>query len=138
MSLKYELVQRKDRSEGAGPDAKLYYPQMVFQGRVSFEDLCEQVAEESALTSAEVKACMDRIVRIVARNLKEGRSVDCGDLGSFKMNLRSAGTITKEEYDPAVHMRTPGVQYYPGKFLRDTRETKLIFERIQTEEEATE
>ena len=133
--LRYKLVQRKDLSEGAGPDAKLYYPQLVTGGKMSFEDLCEQAAEESTLSSADIKACMDRVIRCLAKNMLNGFTVDCGDLGSFRINLRSSGSITKEEYDPETMMRTPSVQYFPGKFLKDSRETKTRFERIDTEPE---
>ncbi len=35
MSFKYKLVQRKDFSEGALEDAKLYYAQAVNNGTVS-------------------------------------------------------------------------------------------------------
>lgn len=138
--LRYRLVQKKDMSEGAGPDAKLFYPQLVAGGKLSFDDLCDQAAEESTLTSADIKACMDRVIRSLAKNLLNGFIVDCGELGSFRLNLRSSGTITKEEYDPTEHMRTPSVQYFPGKFLKDSRETKTRFERIdatETDEEET-
>ena len=57
--LRYRLVQKKDMSEGAGPDAKLFYPQLVAGGKLSFDDLCDQAAEESTLTSADIKACME-------------------------------------------------------------------------------
>ena len=135
MSLKYELVQRKDMSEGAGPDAKLYYPQLVGNGEVSFDDLCEQIAEESALTSADVKGVMDRLVRVLSRNLKEGRKVDCGELGSFRITVRSTGSITKEQYDANTMMRLPKVVFNIGKKLRDMRETKITFERITPKED---
>ena len=136
--LRYRFVQRKDMSEGAGPDAKLFYPQLVPGNKVSFEELCEQAAEESALTSADIKACMDRVIRCLARNLMNGNPVDCGDLGSFRINLRSEGSITKEGYDPETMMRTPNVQYYPGKMLKEYRETKVRFERIDADDDEEE
>ena len=37
--LKYKLVQRKDMTKGALENAKLYYPQVINQGRVSFDSL---------------------------------------------------------------------------------------------------
>lgn len=122
-------------SEGAAEDAKLWYPQLVTSGKLSFDDLCEQAAEESTLSSADIKACMDRVIRCLARNMLNGFTVDCGDLGSFRINLRSSGVINKEDYDPEAMMRTPSVQYFPGKFLKDSRETKTRFERIDAEDD---
>ncbi|MCJ2382487.1 HU family DNA-binding protein [Parabacteroides sp. AGMB00274] len=127
--LKYKLVQRKDMTKGALEGSKLYYPQVINQGRVSFDSLCEEVAEQSSLTSGDIKNCMDRLINCLVRHLKEGRSVDCGDLGSFRINIRSTGADTPEAYDAATMMRKPSVQYYLGKKLRDMQDTGVQYER---------
>ena len=127
--LKYKLVQRKDMTRGALENAKLYYPQVINQGRVSFDSLCEEVAEQSSLTSGDIKNCMDRLINCLVRHLKEGRSVDCGDLGSFRINIRSTGADTPEAYDAATMMRKPSIQYYLGKKLRDMQDTGVQYER---------
>lgn len=127
--LRYKLVQRKDMTRGALEGSKLYYPQVINQGRVSFDSLCEEVAEQSSLTSGDIKNCMDRLINCLVRHLKEGRSVDCGDLGSFRINIRSTGADTPEAYDAATMMRKPSVQYYLGKKLRDMQDTGVQYER---------
>lgn len=127
--LKYKLVQRKDMTRGALEGSKIYYPQVINQGRVSFDSLCEEVAEQSSLTSGDIKNCMDRLINCLVRHLKEGRSVDCGDLGSFRINIRSTGADTPEAYDAATMMRKPSVQYYLGKKLRDMQDTGVQYER---------
>jgi predicted histone-like DNA-binding protein len=116
-------------SKGALEGSKLYYPQVINQGRVSFDSLCEEVAEQSSLTSGDIKNCMDRLINCLVRHLKEGRSVDCGDLGSFRINIRSTGADTPEAYDAATMMRKPSVQYYLGKKLRDMQDTGVQYER---------
>ena len=127
--LRYKLVQRKDMTKGALENAKLYYPQVINLGRVSFDSLCEEVAEQSSLTSGDIKNCMDRLINCLVRHLKEGRSVDCGDLGSFRINIRSTGADTPETYDAATMMRKPSIQYYLGKKLRDMQDTGVQYER---------
>lgn len=127
--LRYKLVQRKDMSKGALEGSKLYYPQVINLGRVSFDSLCEEVAEQSSLTSGDIKNCMDRLVNCLVRHLKEGRSVDCGDLGSFRINIRSTGADTPETYDAATMMRKPSIQYYLGKKLHDMQDTGVQYER---------
>lgn len=127
--LRYKLVQRKDMSKGALEGSKLYYPQVINLGRMSFDSLCEEVAEQSSLTSGDIKNCMDRLINCLVRHLKEGRSVDCGDLGSFRINIRSTGADTPETYDAATMMRKPSIQYYLGKRLRDMQDTGVQYER---------
>lgn len=83
MSVKYKLVQRKDFSEGAGPDAKLWYAQGESSGNMTFEELCDEISESCTLTSADVKAALDRLTWVLSRNLQAGRIVQMGELGNF-------------------------------------------------------
>ena len=127
--LKYRLVERKNLSKDAEPDSKLFYPVLDSNGRVSFDDLCSEIAEQGSLTSGDVKNCVDRLIRNTAWHLKEGRSVDMGDIGSFWLALRSSGAATAEDYDPKQLMRQAKVVYRPGKKLREVQES-LQFERV--------
>lgn len=130
--LKFKLIEKKDLSKGAAEDDKLFYPQLVGNGRVSFDAFCDDVAEESALTSADVKACMDRVVHSLVKHLREGRTVDLGDMGTFGVSLRSSGAKSAEAYDPETMMREPSIIYYPAKDLKKMRKVDVRFERITT------
>ncbi|WP_455625814.1 HU family DNA-binding protein [Parabacteroides sp.] len=131
MSVKYKLVQRPDFSKGAAEGAKKYFAQMLSNGTVSFDELCESIAEETALTSADVKSCFDRLPRILSRHLKEGRNVQLGELGSMRLATGSKGSATEKEFDAAVMMKKPSLVYTPGKILQDMR-TKVTYERIKS------
>ena len=65
----------RDMSKGAFEDAKLYYAQAISNGTMTFDELCEDVAETCTLTSADVKAVLDRINYILDKNLRAGRIV---------------------------------------------------------------
>ena len=102
---------------------------------MTFEELCDDIAETCTLTSADVKACLDRMTWALAKNLQAGRIVQLGELGNFRMTIGSRGTITKEEFDASL-IRKPKVTFYPGKRIQTAR-TETKFERIgaETEEE---
>ena len=138
MALQYTLVQGKDMSEGAGPDAKLYYARAVSSGEMTFEELCEDIAETCTLTSADVKACLDRLAWIISKNLKAGRIVQMGELGNFRLTVGSKGSITKEDFNASL-IKKPKVVFHPGKRIQEAR-AETSFERIgvETEEEGTE
>lgn len=136
MAIRYQLIQRKDFTKGAKDDAKKYYATLVSNGSVSFESLCESISEETAMTSADVKSVLDRLPRIINRHLIEGRNVQVGELGSFRIALRSGGTSTVEEYDAAKQMRTPSMVFTPGKALR-LDPSKLKYQRVKKEEQQT-
>ena len=84
MSMKYKLVQRKDFSKDASPDSKLYYAQIVNNGTVDLKELCENIAEESALSSADVRGVFDRLTRQLRTHLQNGRTVVIDGFGSFR------------------------------------------------------
>lgn len=98
MPIKFKLVERKDWSKGAPEGATLFYAQPVGGEIISFEELCESIAEETALTSADVKACFDRCSRHMSRHLREGRAVRMGEIGTFRPSVGSKGAKTKEEF----------------------------------------
>ena len=104
MSVKYKLIQRKDMSTDAGPGSKLYYAQAVSAGEMTLDELCEDIAESSTVTSADVKA----------------------------MTLGSSGAPTIEEFNSSL-IRKPKVSFHPGKRLQETR-SLVSFERIGGED----
>ena len=85
MAISYTLVQRKDMSRGALEDAKLYYAQAVSTRRVEFDDLCDEIAETCTLTSADIKAVLDRVIWGMVTHLKNSEIVQFGDLGNFRI-----------------------------------------------------
>lgn len=132
MAVKYKLIQRKDMSEDASPGKKLYYATAVSAGEMTLEELCEDIAESSTVTSADVKAVLDRLGWVLSKNLKAGRIVQVGELGNFRMTLGSSGTPTIEEFNASL-IRKPKVAFYPGKRLQETR-SLATFERIGGED----
>ena len=50
MPIRYKLIQRKDFTKDAPKDGKRFYAQLVSNGTVSLDELCESIAEETALT----------------------------------------------------------------------------------------
>ncbi len=121
MAISYTLVQRKDMSKGALEDAKLYYAQAVSTRRVEFDDLCDEIAETCTLTSADIKAVLDRVIWGMVTHLKNSEIVQFGDLGNFRIAVGSAGSATPEEFT-ATMLRKPKVVFHPGKRLQEMRD----------------
>lgn len=136
MPIRYKLVQRKDFTKDAPKDGKRYYAQLVSNGTVSLEELCESIAEETAMTSADVKSIFDRLPRILRRHLSEGRNVQMGELGSIRPTLGSQGTLTKEEFNAATMMKKPGLMFTPGRLLQEMR-GNTTFQRVKDPNETT-
>lgn len=120
MAITYTLVQRKDMSKGALEGAKLFYAQAVMSRRVVFDDLCDEIAETCTLTSADIKAVLDRVIWAMVTHLRNGEIVQFADLGNFRIAIGSPGVSNPEDFN-AVMIRRPKVVFSPGKRLRDMR-----------------
>ena len=120
MAITYTLVQRKDMSKGALEGAKLFYAQAVMSRRMVFDDLCDEIAETCTLTSADIKAVLDRVIWAMVTHLRNGEIVQFADLGNFRIAIGSPGVSNPEDFN-AVMIRRPKVVFSPGKRLRDMR-----------------
>lgn len=66
-------------SKGALEGAKLFYAQAVMSRRVVFDDLCDEIAETCTLTSADIKAVLDRVIWAMVTHLRNGEIVQFAD-----------------------------------------------------------
>lgn len=137
MSQTFKLIERKNLGKDNKENPKKYYAQAVNNGYVSFEELCAEIAENCSLTSADVKAVMDRMNYTLDKNLRAGRIVQFGEIGNFRFALGSSGSLTTKEFDIG-QIRKPKIVFTPGSRLQDTR-TLATFERVGgKKEEASE
>jgi predicted histone-like DNA-binding protein len=116
MSVSYRLVKRHNPQNSEAP--KKYYA--ISDNRsVSFDDFCEQVADGCTLTSADVKAVIDRFVQVMSRNLANSCSVKMGDFGSFRVSLSSSGSTTSDTFKVSL-IRGARIVFTPGTALKST------------------
>ena len=89
--------------------------------RVEFDDLCDEIAETCTLTSADIKAVLDRVIWAMVSHLKNSELVQFGDLGNFRISVGSTGSATPEEFSASM-LRKPKVVFHPGKRLQEMRD----------------
>jgi predicted histone-like DNA-binding protein len=124
MAVAYKLVQRKNPQNQEAP--MKYYASAV-TSRVSFDTLCKEIADGCTLTSADVKAVLDRANSVLDRHLSNGNIVQFGELGNFRISLSSSGSTTAEGYKSSL-IRKGRIIFTPGTSLRSTVEG-LTFSR---------
>lgn len=128
MAQKFKLIERRNLGKDNGDVPRKYYAQAVNNGYVAFDELCLEIAENCTLTSADVKAVMDRMNYILDKNLKAGRIVQFGEIGNFRLAVGSAGAVTTKEFSTSL-IKKPKIVFTPGSKLQTTR-TLTSFERI--------
>lgn len=128
MSQKYRLVKRKNLGKDKEETPDKFYAQSVNNGYVTFDELCQEIGEGCTLTSADVKAVMDRMNYVLDKHLKGGRIVQFGEIGNFRMAVGSTGSAKEDDFNTTL-IKKPKIIFIPGKRLQDTR-TQATFEKV--------
>jgi predicted histone-like DNA-binding protein len=128
MAQKYRLVARKNMGKDNGIFETKYYAQSVSSGRVELDELCTQIADGCTLTSADVKAVLDRFNKVLDQNLQAGKIVQMGEFGTFRLSVTSTGA-TREGKFTTSNIKGANIIFAPGAKLQATRKT-VKFEKI--------
>ena len=120
MAQKYKLINRRNLGKDSGENPRKFYAQAVNNGYMSFDELCGDIAEQCTLTSADVKAVLDRMNYVLDKNLKAGRIVQFGEIGNFRLAVGSTGSLTEKDFSTA-QIKKPKIVFTPGSRLQDTR-----------------
>ena len=136
MALKYKLIQRRNLGKDQAEIPEKVYAQMVSGDLVTFEELIEEVGDSTVAGSAGVKAVLDRLNVVLARHLRNGRRVNVGEFGTFRLNFGSDGVVTNDDFKTGL-IREPRVRFLPGRALR-TMKSLTNFERIMPETDGSE
>lgn len=128
MAQRYKLISRRNLGKDAAENPRKYYAQAVNNGYMTFDELCDDIAEQSTLTSADVKAVMDRMNHCLDKHLRAGRIVQFGEIGSFRLALGSSGSLTEKEFSDS-QIKKPKIVFQPGSRLQATR-TLTTFQRV--------
>lgn len=97
MPLKY-VLKKSAATIGPNKGKSVYSAQPAAQDIITFHSLCKRIAEESSLTSADVKGILDRLVNILSDELPNGKTVRIGELGSFRLSFGSPQVLNPKEF----------------------------------------
>lgn len=64
----YKPVKRKNPGKDSDRTTHKYYARAVNNGYMEFDELCGDFAEQCALTSADMKAVLDRMNYVLVQN----------------------------------------------------------------------
>lgn len=82
----------RTKSDKTGPiEKKLFYGVPVTTGRITTEELAEEIADRCSLTRGDVLATVCEMSDIILERLKEGYSVELKDMGDLYLSAASKG-----------------------------------------------
>ena len=117
MPVRYRIVPKKDpRDLQAEPK---YYPTVVSTGRTGLRELAERIARMSTISTADSMAVLEALLTVIPDELANGRIVDLGEFGAFRLTIRASGEATPEAAG-AHNIKQVRVQYRSGKGFEET------------------
>lgn len=123
--IKYVIRSKKNPQK---KDVVKYYPQMAPTTPLSLEQIIKRVEKRSTVSSADVKAVLDALQYEVIEALASGSTVRLGDLGSFRLTMKSEGAATAAEAKQkgAQLIKRVNVQFTKSTTMRDTLSVPLL------------
>jgi predicted histone-like DNA-binding protein len=112
MPINYNVTPRKD-PRNQESDAK-YYATVRSMGRVDTNGLARSINSMSTVSSADTAAVLEAFLNVVPDQLADGRIVELGDFGSFRLTVSSEGAPRAEDFT-SRHITDVRVVFTPGK-----------------------
>ena len=112
MSIEYEFYRNPDSQ---GTKKKRYHARVVPTGRISTDQLAQEIQKECTLTVSDVKSVLIALADKMAEHLGEGRKVHLKDIGYFQVNLHC-----KEEVRTTHAVRSENVEFKSVSFRADS------------------
>lgn len=126
MPVKFKVIQKKNPQDLAATPKS--YAIAISDGIADIDRLSELVADGSTVRQNDIYAVIIGLVNAIQGELKEGRSVNLGKLGTFAISLSSVGSDTEEEVN-AGNIKSAKVNYRPGKEIKNMLKT-LAYTKI--------
>jgi len=95
MAVIYNKTERGNPSDKGA--AKKWYPILKSTGMVKEREVANLLADETTLNRKEAEMAISQLLKVVTSLLLNGKTVQLGDLGSFRLTASAIGSDKKEE-----------------------------------------
>lgn len=118
MALEIVGVERKVT---VGPEPGMKFMAKLKGRKVPMTQIYKDVTDLSSLSRGDIKNTVDNLWLVIGKYLADGRDVDLGEFGEFKISISAKAVDTLEEVT-AETIRRPRVIYRMGKEWRNLLE----------------
>ena len=111
--IKYKVIPRKNMLS----EQVLFYGQIVQEGVIGFNELADEIQATSTVTRADILAVLADLENAITKNLRNGKGVKLGDLGSFRPTIKGTGVEEKADYESNL-IRKVNVVFIPSTKMK--------------------
>lgn len=126
MPAKYRVVAKVNPQDRLGP--RKFYPSLQSDGRSNQRRLALEAADRSTLSDADMDAAMTNLLALIPKHLADGRIVDLGEFGTFRLSIRTEGSALADEVT-VRNIKKVSVRFTPGAAFKNALED-VTFEKI--------
>jgi predicted histone-like DNA-binding protein len=126
-SVAYSVVARTDFKD-PNRENKLYYAQAQARGEMNIREIGHRIQQMCTVTYPDIMAVLCSLCMVMKQGLMAGEIVRLGDLGSFRIGLRSVGAKTEKEFTRA-NIKRARFNFHPGIDMADLLNS-LNYERV--------
>jgi predicted histone-like DNA-binding protein len=94
--MKYKLVERKNPQDRQAPGK--WYAAPVNDGKIAQEEIAVDIVNLSSLARGDVGNVINSLIDTVPRYLLMGKSVNLGELGTFRVSFSSEGVGDPKDF----------------------------------------
>ena len=116
MAIQYRLMERIKPNDPTAP--KKHYAITQSSGEVSLRQLADQIGEISTVSSIDTMAVLESLLKVLPRQLLDGKIIRLGDFGSFRLSLSSSGADKAEDFTKNM-IKGVNLLFRPGKQITD-------------------
>ena len=126
-SVKFSVCKRQIPNKR--DEAPLYYAVSQSDGGADIEWMAKRISQLCTVTRPDVLGVLAALQIVFIEAVQMGRLVRLGDIGDFRVTLRSKGVEKKERYSVSNILKAK-LQYAPGRAISDALLT-LNYEEVE-------
>ena len=117
MSIFYRKVEKKNMKDPNGP--KLWYPVLRSIGLVKEKEVAKFIADETTINRKEAEMSLFQFEKVLLKETMDGRTVQLGEIGSFRLTIHAVGSKTKEEVT-TDKIKKITLRFTPSAYVKET------------------
>ncbi|MEQ9102146.1 MAG: HU family DNA-binding protein [Imperialibacter sp.] len=121
MSVMYKIIRRAEPGVVGGGQIK-FYAGIYREREATLRELVKEISSRSTVTTADAMAVIENFLELIPKFLRNGRTVNLGQLGRFSVNISSKGYETPEEVGNYSIVKSK-VLFTPSDEMRDELKT---------------
>lgn len=120
MSVLWKVVQKPNPQDQTEPHK--YYAMAKIKETIDLDGLAELMSDGGTVRQSDTYAVLISLVNVIKRQLKNGKQVRLGGLGTLYISLNSDGFATEDEVT-ANAIKRANLRYRPTKEMKDMLKT---------------